>query len=139
MKTATGLTITALGAVFAFAVHGHPWFLNLQVVGWILMILGLVGIFMPRRGYGWLRRQMVIKRDPNGRPVMWTRQKRYPPYMMINPAPAPEPDAFETGEMPPAAQPEMPASSEAKSWEGAEVRQTTAAEEEEVVEEYFPE
>jgi hypothetical protein len=143
MKTATGLTVTALGAVFAFAVHGHPWFLNLQVVGWILMILGIVGILLPRRGYGWLRRQMVIRRDATGRPVMWTRQKRYPPYMMINPAPAPEPDAgpdaFETAEIPPAAEPERPASSEAQSREGTRVTRTAGPEEEEVIEEYFPE
>ena len=68
MKTATGLTLIALGAVLAFAVNGHPWFLNLQVVGWILMVLGAIGLAMPRRGYGWLRRQMVVKRAPDGRP-----------------------------------------------------------------------
>ena len=86
MKTATGLFLMALGAVLAFAVNGHPWFLNLQVVGWILIALGAVGIFLPRRGYGWLRRQMVVKRGPDGRPVAWTRQRSNPPYMMIDPA-----------------------------------------------------
>jgi hypothetical protein len=86
MKTATGLFLIALGAVLAFAVNGHPWFINLQVVGWILMVLGAIGLAMPRRGYGWLRRQMVVKRGPDGRPVAWTRSKANTPYMMLNPA-----------------------------------------------------
>src|ERR1700733_9140294 len=85
MKTATGLFLIALGAVLAFAVNGHPWFINLQVVGWILMVLGAIGLAMPRRGYGWLRRQMVVKRGPDGRPVAWTRSKAQTPYMMLNP------------------------------------------------------
>jgi hypothetical protein len=62
MKTATGLTAIAVGAVLAFAVNGHPWFLNLQVVGWIIMLLGAAGLVMPRRGYGWLRRRVVVTR-----------------------------------------------------------------------------
>ena len=88
MKTATGLTLIALGAVLAFAVNGHPWFLNLQIAGWILMAIGLIGMLVPRRGYGWLRRQMVTRRGPEGRRMVGIRQKRYPPYIMINPAAA---------------------------------------------------
>lgn len=98
MKTATGLTLIALGAVLAFAVNGHPWFLNLQVVGWILMVIGVIGLVVPRRGYGWLRRQVVPRRGPDGRPVMRTR-RRYPRYTMIDPA-APAAAAYDTAEMP---------------------------------------
>jgi hypothetical protein len=101
MKTATGLTLIALGAVLAFAVNGHPWFLNLQVTGWIIMVIGVIGMVVPRRGYGWLRRQVVLRRGPDGRPVMRTR--RYPPYTMVNPAPSPESGydtAYDTAEMP---------------------------------------
>jgi hypothetical protein len=87
MKTATGLFLIALGAVLAFAVNGHPWFINLQVVGWILMVLGAIGLAMPRRGYGWLRRQMVVKRTSDGRPVAWTRNRATTQqYMVLNPA-----------------------------------------------------
>ncbi len=105
MKTATGLTLIALGAVLAFAVNGHPRFLNLQVVGWIVMIIGLIGLVVPRSGYGWLRRQVVLRRGPDGRPVARARRRRYPSYVMIDPAAAPEaayaPDAaYETAEMP---------------------------------------
>ena len=64
MKTATGLVLIPIGAVLAFAVKGHPGFLNIQVVGWILMIIGVIGIAIPRSGYGWLRRQVVTRRGP---------------------------------------------------------------------------
>jgi hypothetical protein len=59
MKTATGLALIAVGAILAFAVTGHPGWLNVQVVGWVLILVGLAGMFIPRRGYGWLRRQVA--------------------------------------------------------------------------------
>ena len=91
MKTATGLTLIAIGAIFAFAVHGHPWFLNLQVVGWIIMVIGAVGLAVPRRGYGWLRRQVVMRRGPER--VVGVRTRRNPSYIMLDPAAAAdEPD-----------------------------------------------
>lgn len=62
MKTATGLTLVAIGAILAFAVTAHPSVLNLQVAGWVIMVIGLVGIFVPRRGYGWVRNRVVVRR-----------------------------------------------------------------------------
>ena len=76
----------ALGANLAFAVHGHPSWLNIQVVGWVIMLTGVAGMVIPRRGYGWLRRRMVLRRGPGGRPVVdRVEEKRYPPYIMLNP------------------------------------------------------
>ena len=63
MKTATGLAIVAVGAILAFAVTGHPGWLNVQAAGWVLILVGLAGMFIPRRGYGWLRRR-VVRRPP---------------------------------------------------------------------------
>jgi hypothetical protein len=63
MKTATGLAIVAVGAILAFAVTGHPGWLNVQAAGWVLILVGLAGMFVPRSGYGWLRRQ-VVRRPP---------------------------------------------------------------------------
>jgi hypothetical protein len=140
MKTASGLTLIAVGAVLAFAVNGHPWFLNLQVVGWILMIIGVIGMVIPRRGYGWLRRQMVVRRTPEGRPALGVREKRYPPYIMINPAAAGV--AGSTPEAATAQMPEMPTDSEAESWSGADatvVRDPTVVPDKETVEEFFEE
>jgi hypothetical protein len=63
MKTATGLAIVAVGAILAFAVTGHPGWLNVQAAGWVLILVGLAGMFIPRSGFGWLRRQ-VVRRPP---------------------------------------------------------------------------
>jgi hypothetical protein len=63
MKTATSLALIAIGAILAFAITGSPSFLNLQVVGWVLMATGAVGAVVPRRGYGWLRRSLVVDND----------------------------------------------------------------------------
>ena len=85
MKTATGLTLVAIGAILAFAVRGHPSFLNIQVVGWVIILTGVAGMFIPRRGYGWLRRRMVVRRGPAGRPVVHhVEEKQYPPYIALN-------------------------------------------------------
>jgi hypothetical protein len=69
MKTATGLALVAIGAILAFAVTGHPGWLNVQAAGWVLMLVGLAGMFIPRRGYGWLRRRMVVRRPAASRTV----------------------------------------------------------------------
>jgi Domain of unknown function (DUF6458) len=61
MKTGAGLALVAIGAILAFAVTAHPTGLNLQAAGWVLIVVGLAGMFVPRRGYGWLRRRMVVR------------------------------------------------------------------------------
>ncbi|HEU5418090.1 MAG TPA: hypothetical protein VFV41_10400 [Streptosporangiaceae bacterium] len=141
MKTASGLTLLAIGAVLAFAVHGHPWFLNLQVSGWIIMVIGAAGMFIPRSGYGWLRRQMVTRRDPDGRPRVSIRQKRYPPYIMINPKAVAAQSAG--GRTATATMPEMPADHDTLTGPRGKVVREAAVEEvvpdEEVVDEYFEE
>lgn len=65
MKSATALTTLAVGAIFAFAVTAHPSFLNLQVLGWVLMLTGITGLVIPRRGRGWLRRSVLVKGAPD--------------------------------------------------------------------------
>ena len=62
MKTAPGLALVAIGAIFAFAITSSPSWINLQIAGWVLMLTGLAGILVPRRGYGWLRRRVVVRR-----------------------------------------------------------------------------
>jgi hypothetical protein len=79
------LFLIAAGAILAFAVQGHPSWLNIQVVGWVIMLTGVAGMAIPRRGYGWLRRRMVLRRGPGGRPVVdRVEEKHYPPYIMLN-------------------------------------------------------
>jgi hypothetical protein len=56
MKTATGLTLLAIGAILLFAVHGHPGFLNLQVVG-LVLVAGALASLSTRLRPGWPARQ----------------------------------------------------------------------------------
>ncbi len=84
MKTATGLALVAIGAILAFAVKAHPHFLNLQVAGWVIMVIGVAGFFVPQRGYGWLRRRVVVRRG--GRPVTRVaRESADHNYIELNP------------------------------------------------------
>jgi len=64
MKTATALTVLAIGAIFAFAVNAHLRFLNFQVIGWVLIVTAIAGLVIPRRGRGWLRRTVLVKEGP---------------------------------------------------------------------------
>ncbi len=65
MKSATALTTLAVGAIFAFAVTAHPSFLNIQILGWVLMLTGIAGMVIPRRGKGWLRRSVLVRGSPD--------------------------------------------------------------------------
>lgn len=67
MNRGTSLTIIAVGAIFAFAITASLRFLNLQVVGWILMATGLAGLLLPQRGRDWLRRTIIVRGSPEGR------------------------------------------------------------------------
>jgi len=46
MSLGTGIVLFVIGAILAFAVHVTVWWVNLQVVGYILMIAGAVGIIL---------------------------------------------------------------------------------------------
>ena len=88
MSKATGLALLAIGAILAFAVNGHPSWLNIQVVGWVVMALGAAGLLIPRTGYAAVRRRIVRRRTgPNG-PITEIDERRYPPYIRLNPAAA---------------------------------------------------
>jgi hypothetical protein len=64
MKTATALTLIAIGAILAFAVTWQPSFFNLHIAGWILMLVGGIGLVVPRRRYGFLRKRIVRRGTP---------------------------------------------------------------------------
>jgi hypothetical protein len=104
MKTASGLTVIAIGAILAFAITRQPFFINLHIAGWALILTGVAGMLIPRRGYGWLRRRTVVMRGPRGQ-VSRVEDQQYPPYISINPESPPiEQSAFggDTDEFSPA-------------------------------------
>jgi hypothetical protein len=61
MKGSTGLTLAAVGAIFAFAVHIHLPYVNLNAVGWVLLLVGVGGYFVPRRTQRWLRQRLIMR------------------------------------------------------------------------------
>jgi hypothetical protein len=94
MRTATGLALIAIGAIFTFAVTASPSFLNLQIAGVVIMATGVAGLFLRRPAQGWLRRRTVLRRGAGGPVVGRVDEKRYPPYVMLNPSA--DPGRFDT-------------------------------------------
>jgi hypothetical protein len=101
MRTASCLTLIAIGAIFAFAVTAHPSFLNLQIAGVVIMATGVAGLLLPRRNQpGWLRRRTILRRGPRGRVVGEIDETRLPPYVMLNPgASGQEKDGSQPGDL----------------------------------------
>lgn len=92
MKTGAGLALIAFGAILAFAVNSTPSWLNLHVVGWVLMLVGLVGLVIPRSTYGWAARRIQTRRTTY--PTTGVRPARYttrPPGASIEAGTAPQP------------------------------------------------
>jgi hypothetical protein len=83
MKTATSLALVAIGAILAFAITRSPSFLNLQVVGWVLILTGGIGAIIPRRGSGWLRRSVVVRNDEETAETAETAARERPRFNRI--------------------------------------------------------
>jgi hypothetical protein len=82
MKTGSGLLLIGAGAILAFAVTANTSFFNLHTAGWVLMVIGVIGIAVPRRAAGWVGRRLFVRRyettGSNTRNV-------YPSYVTRNP------------------------------------------------------
>jgi hypothetical protein len=86
MKTGTGLAVVAIGAILAFAVTANTSFLNLHTAGWVLMLIGVLGLAIPRRGYAWVGRRLFV-RQARWRPGNRVAEEViYPAYVNRNPA-----------------------------------------------------
>ncbi len=85
MKTGVGLAVIAVGAILAFAVTANTSVFNLHTAGWVLMIIGILGIAIPRRGYGWVGRRVIMRRA-RWRPGNRVEEVTYPAYVNRNPA-----------------------------------------------------
>jgi hypothetical protein len=85
MKTGAGLAMIAVGAILAFAVTTNTTVFNLHTAGWVLMIIGIIGIAIPRRGYGWVGRR-VFTRQTHWRRGARVEEITYPAYVNRNPA-----------------------------------------------------
>jgi hypothetical protein len=61
MKIGMGLALIAVGAILAFAVTTNTSVFNLHTAGYVLIIIGIIGIAVPRRGYGWVGRRVSVR------------------------------------------------------------------------------
>jgi hypothetical protein len=84
MKTGIGLFWIGVGAILAFAVTTNTSVFDLHVAGYVIMLIGILGLVIPRRGYEWLGRRLYVRRTrrwPGGR----VEESTYPPYVLRNP------------------------------------------------------
>lgn len=84
MKTGFGLAFICLGAILAFAVTTNTSVFNIHTAGWVIMIIGIIGLVIPRRTYGWLGRRVTVRRVRDY-PTAAVEEVAVPPYVARNP------------------------------------------------------
>ena len=99
MRTGTGLTVVAIGAILAFAVTTSPSFFNIQIAGWVIMLTGVVSMVLTRRDYSQLLQRLrprarVVERNPEPR-ALGPGQVLQPPPAGGNPLAEARPSADE--------------------------------------------
>ncbi|MEH0938453.1 DUF6458 family protein [Micromonospora psammae] len=62
MGIGASIFLIALGAIFAFAIDANLGWLNLNVVGWVLMLAGLAGLLTTL--YFWNSRRRTVVAAP---------------------------------------------------------------------------
>ncbi len=82
MKIGSSLALVCIGAILAFAVTANTSVFNLHTAGWVLMVVGVIGLLMPNRTAGWLGRRLLVRRSyPSGT----VQHIPVPPYVARNP------------------------------------------------------
>ncbi len=85
MKTGMGLALIGIGAILAFAVTTNTSVFNLHTAGYVILLIGILGLAIPRRGYGWVGRRLFV-RQARWRPGRGVEEVVYPSYVNRNPA-----------------------------------------------------
>ena len=84
MKIGSSLALICVGAILAFAVTANTSVFNLHTAGWVIMLIGVIGLLLPGRTAGWLGRRLLVRRTyPGGR----VQQVPVEPYVR-NPGPS---------------------------------------------------
>jgi Domain of unknown function (DUF6458) len=86
MRTGIGWALICVGAILAFAVTANTSVFNLHTAGWIIMIVGLIGLVTPRRMYGWVGRRLLLRRTRTY-PATRVEEIDVPAYSADNPGP----------------------------------------------------
>ncbi len=69
MKIGSSLALICVGAILAFAVTANTSVFNLHTAGWVLILIGVIGLVLPGRTAGWLGRRVLVRRTYPGRRV----------------------------------------------------------------------
>ncbi len=62
MKTGVGLLLVGVGAILAFAVTTNTSVFNLHTAGYVIMLVGILGLALPRRAASWASRRLFVRR-----------------------------------------------------------------------------
>ncbi|MEV4480006.1 DUF6458 family protein [Micromonospora coxensis] len=62
MGIGVGIFLIAVGAIFAFAIDANLGWLNVNVVGWVLMLVGVVSLLLTL--YFWNTRRRTVVATP---------------------------------------------------------------------------
>jgi hypothetical protein len=85
MKTGMGLVLIGIGAILAFAVTTNTSVFNLHTAGYVIMLIGILGLVVPRRKVGWVGRRLFV-RQARWRPGNRVEEVIYPTHVNRNPA-----------------------------------------------------
>lgn len=69
MRLGTAIVLLALGAILTFALRVDVSGIDLQVVGWILMIVGALGIVLELAVWAPRSRRQVSRTEEHGTPA----------------------------------------------------------------------
>jgi hypothetical protein len=87
MKSGICLFWIAVGAILTFAVTTNTSVFNLHVAGFVIMVIGIIGLVTPKRTYERLGRRVYVKRTRQT-PGARVEETSYPPYVLQNPGTA---------------------------------------------------
>ena len=76
MGIGAGIFLIALGAILAFAVDASVSGIDINVVGWILMLVGAIGLLLTLFIWGPRRRAVVVDSAVPAAPVATSRTVR---------------------------------------------------------------
>ncbi len=85
MRTGVGLVFICAGAILAFAVTASTSVFNLHTAGWVIMLVGALGLAIPRRTYGWLGSRMLVRHTRAYPGQGRVEEIAVPPYIARNP------------------------------------------------------
>lgn len=75
MGIGTSIALIAVGAVFAFALNVRVGGVDIDVVGWILMVAGVVGLLFTTLVTRRSRERTVVRREPADREIVREKPK----------------------------------------------------------------